>query len=250
MRIALFITCLSDQFLPRAGIAATLVLESLGHKVEFPESQTCCGQPMFNNGAHDDARDLARRFVSTFDGFDHIVTPSGSCAAMVRRHFPHLCPDEPRVLAVAQRTREFCEFLADVLGIGTDDIRRKCVRPVVGSVAIHTSCHQRTLGLLAQATSLLSGIPGLEAVALEHDEQCCGFGGTFAVKQPELSSAMVSDKVRSIRLSGAGCLVSGDAGCLLNIAGACRHEGLSVRPLSAAELIAQAWGLLGPEDVT
>lgn len=225
-----------------------MVLEALGHRVEFPESQTCCGQPMFNNGAHDDARDLARRFAASFAGFDHIVTPSGSCAAMVRRHFPHLCPDEPAVLAVAQRTREFCEFLTGDLGLGADEIRRRCVRPCSSSVAIHTSCHQRTLGLLTQATSLLSGIPGLGAIALEHDEQCCGFGGTFAVKQPELSSAMVGDKVRALRWAGVSGLVSGDAGCLLNMTGACLHEGIAVRPLSAAELIAQAWGLLDPED--
>lgn len=247
MRIALFITCLTDQFLPRAGVAATLVLEALGHTVDFPPLQTCCGQPMFNNGAHGEARDLARRFALVFEAYEHIVTPSGSCAAMVRRHFPHLCPDEHRVLNVARRTREFCEFLTSELGIGAHEIRRRCVRPLRTSVAVHTSCHQRSLGLLNQADSLLSGIAGLEAVAMDHDDQCCGFGGTFAVKQPELSAAMVGDKVRSIQRAGADQLVSGDAGCLLNIAGACRHAGISVRPQSAAELIAESWGLIEPE---
>lgn len=247
MRVALFITCLSDQFLPRAGIAATLVLESLGCTVEFPESQTCCGQPMFNNGAHTEARTLARRFASVFGSYEHIVTPSGSCASMVRKHFTELCPGEEHVLATAARVNEFCEFLTSTLGLSATDIRSRARRDTPRRLGIHTSCHQRTLGLIGQAHALLSGVPGLSVLPLEHDEQCCGFGGTFAIKQPELSAAMVGDKVAALRSAAPDALVSGDAGCLLNIAGACRRAGVRLRPLSAAEVIAEAWGLLDPE---
>ncbi len=247
MRIALFITCLTDNYFPRAGIAATLVLEHLGHQVEFPQAQTCCAQPMFNNGFHDEARRLARRLIDVLEPYPAVVTPSGSCAAMIRERYEELFHADPataaRARALAARTHEFVEFLTSVArpNVAALGARRD------GSLAIHDSCHQRSLGLSGQTAALLGAIAGTRVVPLHLADQCCGFGGTFAVKYPEISGAMVADKVLAIERSGADTVVCADAGCAMNIAGACRRAGVRTPLVSPAEVLAEAMGLLAPE---
>jgi L-lactate dehydrogenase complex protein LldE len=248
VRVALFITCLTDQFYPRAGIAAVRVLGHLGHEVVFPADQTCCGQPMFNTGFHGDARRLAERMIRIFAPFETVVTPSGSCAAMIREQYPHLFEGN-RVLeaagrALAARTYEFVEFLVKVLRV---DLRPLGAR-WPGRAAYHYSCHLRGLGMTDEPLMLLRQVAGLEATPLERSEQCCGFGGTFAVKFPLISGQMVADKVSAIAASGARTLVCGDAGCAMNIEGACRRAGRPVRIVSPAEIIAEGLGLLPRED--
>ncbi len=244
MRVALFITCLTDQFYPRTGIAAVKVLEHLGCEVEFPLEQTCCGQPMYNNGLHVEAAELARRFVTIFEPFDAIVTPSGSCAAMVRRHFADLLKADAawgeRAGAVSSRTYEFVEFLDRVLKFGP--AASGVSWP--GRAAVHCACHLRELGLFELPLHFLGGVPGLELSPLANAEQCCGFGGTFAVKYTDASMAMVTDKVDAIAGSGAGTLVCNDAGCAMNIEGACRRRGVAVEVRSVAEILAEGLGLM------
>lgn len=244
MRVGLFITCLTDAYYPRAGIAVVKVLEHLGHTVEFPGAQTCCGQPMFNNGFATEAREIARRFVDVFEPFEAIVTPSGSCAAMIREHYAHLLAGDEtiraRARAVQGRTYEFCEFLTRVLHV---DLRQHGVR-WQGDVTAHSACHLRGLGAVGFAERLLGDVDGLQLVPLEKAEQCCGFGGTFAVKFPEISGAMVQDKAACIEATGCRTLVCNEAGCGMNIEGACRRAGRPVRMTSVAEIIAEGLGLL------
>ncbi len=247
MKVALFITCLTDSFFPRAGIAAVKVLEHLGHQVEFPPTQTCCGQPMFNNGFHHDARTLARRMVRVFAPFETVVTPSASCAAMVRRHFPELLasdPMAPAARALAARTYEFTEFLITVLEV---DPRQLGVR-WEGTATYHGSCHLRSLGASDEAPRLIGRIDGLDYVPLEMAEQCCGFGGTFSVGFPAISGAMARDKVDCIRETAADTVISNEAGCTMNIAGACRREGCPAQFRSLAEIIAEGLGLMDREE--
>lgn len=247
MRIAIFITCLTDNFYPRVGVAIVKVLEHLGHEVVFPASQTCCGQPMFNTGFHEDARALAARMVRILEPFEVVVTPSGSCAAMLREHYPHLFEADPRLHAAAKslagKTYEFVEFLANVLHT---DLRALGAR-WQGSATYHYSCHLRSLGLTSEATDLMQQVDGLTTLPLEKIEQCCGFGGTFAVDYPLISGEMARDKVECIRRTGADWLVCNDAGCAMNIEGACRREKCNVRVISLAEIIAESLGLLEPE---
>jgi L-lactate dehydrogenase complex protein LldE len=247
MRIGLFITCLTDTFYPRAGIAVVRVLEHLGHQVVFPPNQTCCGQPMFNNGHHDDARDLARRLIDVFDGVETVVTPSGSCAAMIRRHMPGLfepgTAERSAAEALAARTHEFVELLVRVLQV---DLGRLDAR-WDGEVTWHYSCHLRDLGMTGEVPALLSQIRGLRLLPLEKAEQCCGFGGVFAVAYPQISGGMVAEKVGCIERSGAPTVVSNDAGCTMNLAGGCRRAGSAVRFTSTAEIIAEGLGLLPRE---
>ncbi|MBL8763539.1 MAG: (Fe-S)-binding protein [Phycisphaerae bacterium] len=244
MRVSLFIACLNDAFFPRVGIAAVRVLERLGCRVHFPEAQTCCGQPMLNNGHEGDARDLARRFLRAFAGPDPVVTPSGSCAAMIREHFAHLFPvgstDHHAATGLAARTHEFSEFLTRVRPV---DLRALGAR-MRRRVTYHYSCHLRGLGVTDEALRLLGQIEGVEVLPLEKAEQCCGFGGAFASKYPEISGAMVRDKVACIRATGARDVVSSEPGCTMNIQGACRREGCRAGFLSLPELIAESLGLL------
>lgn len=248
MQAALFITCLTDTFYPRTGIATVKVLEALGCSVSFPESQTCCAQPMFNNGYHDDARALARRMIETFEGAEHVVTPSGSCAAMLREHYVELFEDEPawqaRARVLAARTYELIEFLLNVLEV---DLRAHGVR-WPGKVTYHYSCHLRGLGVTDEAVRVMRQIEGLDYAPLEKADQCCGFGGTFAMKYPQISGSMVRDKAECISATGAATCVSNDAGCTMNIAGACRREKVNVRFKSLAEIIAEGMGLM--DDAT
>ena len=247
MTIALFITCLTDQFYPRSGIAVVKVLEHLGHRVVFPEKQTCCGQPLFNNGYHADARDLARRMIRVFGEYETIVTPSASCAAMIRQHYPSLfadgSDDRAQAEALAQRTYEFVEYLVKVHDV---DLHALGVS-WQGRATYHYSCHLRDLGIHDESEQLIGQVAGMEYHALSQPQQCCGFGGTFSVKYPQISTAMVRDKVQDIRATGAGTLICNEAGCSMNIAGACRRDGLKIRTKSLAEIIAEGLDLLEAE---
>lgn len=244
MHAALFITCLTDTFYPRTGIATVKVLEHLGCTVSFPEAQTCCAQPMHNNGYQDDARALARRMIEVFADAEHVVTPSGSCAAMIREHYPELFENDPhwhpRARELAGKTYELIEFLLNVLKV---DLREHGVR-WPGKATYHYSCHLRGLGVTDEAVRVMKQIDRLEYAPLEKADQCCGFGGTFAMKYPQISGAMVRDKAQCIAATGAPVCVSNDAGCTMNIAGTCRREGVDVAFKSLAEIIAEGLGLM------
>ncbi len=235
-RVALFVTCLGDAFYPQVGEAAVRLLHRLGIVVDFPLGQTCCAQPAFNAGFHHQARQVAQRNLALFADHEYVVVPSGSCTAMIRLFYPDLFAEDPRLRqqaeSLAARTYELSEFLFNV--VGTDDVGAV----FTGKVAYHASCHlQRELGVTEAPRRLLSRVVGVEACDAEMSEQCCGFGGTFAVKYPEISSAMLEKKIASLQRAGADTLVSCDAGCLMHIAGRLRRQGMNVRVMHLAELL-------------
>ena len=235
-RVALFVTCLGDAFYPQVGEATVRLLHRLGIAVDFPLGQTCCAQPAFNAGFHDQARQVAQRNLLLFADYEYVIVPSGSCTAMIRLFYADLFAEDPelRVQAesLASRTYELSEFLINVVGI--DDVGAA----FPGKVAYHASCHlQRELGVTDAPRRLISRVAGVEACDAEMSEQCCGFGGTFAVKYPEISSAMLEKKIASLQRAGADTLVSCDAGCLMHIAGRLRRQGMDVQVLHLAELL-------------
>lgn len=236
MRVALMVTCLGDALFPEVGVATVRLLRRLGHEVEFPQAQTCCGQPHFNSGYHDDARALARHTIETFADRGPVVAPSGSCAAMVKLEYAELFHDDPawhaRALDLAQRMHELSDFLVNVLGV--EDVGAR----FPGRAAYHMACHLRGLNLLSEPERLLRNVQGLEMVPLERFDECCGFGGSFSVRYPGISGAMVCDKATFIEKSGADVVVATDAGCLMNIAGRLRRMGSSVRALHLAQILA------------
>ena len=223
MRIALFITCFNDSLFPQTGQAVVDLLERLGCDVAFPEEQTCCGQMHFNSGYAEDGLALARRLERVFDPYEAIVSPSASCVGMVRDH----CP------AVAARTFELCEFLVDRLGVvdvGATFPHR---------VTLHPTCHSlRVLEVGDRPRRLLEAVQGLELVPLEEAEECCGFGGTFAVKNADTSMAMLSDKLRRILDTRAEVCTAADNSCLMHIGGALRRQRTGVRTMHLAEILA------------
>jgi L-lactate dehydrogenase complex protein LldE len=241
--VALFITCLTDQFYPHVGIAVTKILEKLGCRVMFPEQQTCCGQPFFNNGFHDEARELARRMITLFEPYPYVVTPSGSCCAMVREQFHELLHDdpqwEPAVKRLASRTFEFVEFLDKVLNVDFSAFKLKEKAPIT----YHYTCHLRGIGVKDEGVKLLRQIGNVDFRPMEKTDQCCGFGGTFAVKYPAISGAIVEDKVNCVAATGAQTLICNDAGCTMNISGMCHRRGLQTPVRHIAELIAEAMGI-------
>jgi L-lactate dehydrogenase complex protein LldE len=243
--VALFITCLTDQFYPHVGVAVTKILEKLGCTVHFPEAQTCCGQPFFNNGFHDQAKPLAQRFIEIFEKYPYIVTPSGSCAAMVREQFEVLLKDDPAYAhamhAVVGKTYEFVEFLDKVLKVDFSQFKLPVSEPE--AVTYHYTCHLRGIGVKDEGVKLLKQIGGVDFRQMEKTDQCCGFGGTFAVKYPEISGAIVEDKVACIDATGAKTLICNDAGCSMNISGMCHRAGKAVQTRHISELIAEAMGL-------
>ncbi len=248
MDAALFVTCLTDQFYPRVGRAAVAVLEYLGCNVSFPADQTCCGQPFYNNGYFNEARRLAQRMIGVFDRAEVVVTPSGSCCAMVHEQFPRLLGDDPqwaeRGAAMVNKTHEFVAFLVHTLKA---DLRELGCR-WDGHATYHYSCHGRGIGLTDEAVRLMSQIEGLRYTPLEKMDQCCGFGGTFAIKFAEVSGAMATDKADCITASRAEVCVCNDAGCAMNIAGQLHRNGAPVRVMHLAEIIAEGLGLLGEDD--
>ena len=241
-RVALFVTCLVDAYRPSVGFAAIRLLEDAGCTVEVPMAQTCCGQPAYNSGDRASAQQIARQVIDAFLGFDHVVAPSGSCAAMIKHHYPALFEDtDPAALGLALdlagRTHELTAFLHDVLGVTRIEGRH------AGRVAYHDSCSGlRELGIRDQPRALLSGQAGLELRELADRDVCCGFGGTFCVKYPDISTRMVSDKVADIVASGAEVLLAGDLGCLLNMAGRLSRQGSAVEVRHVAEILAGMTG--------
>jgi L-lactate dehydrogenase complex protein LldE len=236
-RVALFVTCLVDLWRPTVGFAAIRLLEQAGCQVEVPRAQTCCGQPAYNAGDRATARELARGILDAFIGYDYVVVPSGSCAGMLSRHLPSLFEDDPnlraRADALAAKTHELVSFLVDVLGIDTLP-----AQPAAGTVTYHDSCSGlRELGIKAQPRKLLNAI-GATVTEMAEPEVCCGFGGTFCVKYPEISVRMAADKARDIAATGAPMVLAGDLGCLLNIAGRLSREGRPVAARHVAEVLA------------
>jgi L-lactate dehydrogenase complex protein LldE len=236
-RVALFVTCLVDLWRPSVGFAAVKLLEAAGCAVEVPAAQTCCGQPAFNSGDTRTARAIARDVMRAFAGYDWIVAPSGSCAGMLRAHLPELFADDPALKHEAEqfsgRCWELVSFLTDVCGMKAVDAS------FAGSAAYHDSCSGlRELGVKSQPRKLLGSVQGLRLTELPGAEVCCGFGGTFCVKYPEISTAMVREKTAGVAASGAGTLLAGDMGCLLNIAGSLSREGSPVRVRHVAEVLA------------
>jgi len=237
MKVLLMVTCLGDVIRPSAAQATVTLLRRLGHTVEFRETQTCCGQPLMNSGFLDLAREQARYTIEVFAGDEPVVVPSGSCAAMVRE-YPHLLRDDPawhaRAEQLAQRTSELCDFLVHRLGVVDCGARYR------GKLAFHLACHLRMLpGAAEAARTLLAHISGATCVPLSGEETCCGFGGSFAVRYPQISGKMVEDKVQAILASGADCVVSTDTGCLMNIAGRLHRAGHRVDVRHIAEILVQ-----------
>ena len=241
--VALFITCLTDQFYPHVGVAVTRILERFGCTVSFPQAQTCCGQPFFNNGFHPEARDLAKRFVEIFEPYPYVVTPSGSCCAMVREQYHQLLKGdhawEHGMEAVSARTYEFVEFLHKVLKVDLSALSL----PAKQDVTYHYTCHLRGIGVKDEGVRLLRQMGNVDFRPMEKTDQCCGFGGTFAVKYPAISGAIVEDKVQCIEATKAQTLVCNDAGCTMNIAGMCHRKGAAVKVKHIAELMAEAMGI-------
>jgi len=236
-RVQIFINCLAEQFYPSTLRGLVRLLERQGVEVEFPAEQTCCGQPFFNTGFHDEARAMARSWLRTFGRSESpIVAPSGSCVDMVR-HFPRLfapgSPESAEAMAVAARTFEVGEYLVRQLGLRDVGAR------FPHRVAYHASCHLlRGLGLRAEAKELLGAVRDIELVPLPEEEVCCGFGGAFSVIYPDVSRAMLDAKVRNVMASGAEAVVACDAGCLMNIAGGLRKAGSAVKALHLVDILA------------
>ncbi|MCU0894113.1 MAG: (Fe-S)-binding protein [Rhodospirillales bacterium] len=235
--VALFVTCLVDLMRPAVGFAAVKLLEAAGCDVVVPSAQTCCGQPAYNSGDSKNAKALARRVIEAFAGFDYVVLPSGSCGGTIKVHYPEMFESDPvwleRARDLARRTWELTTFLAEVRKVG----------PVEGELdavtAYHDSCSGlRELKIRTQPRQLLSGIRGLELREMDEADACCGFGGLFCVKYPEVSEKMVDVKVDAILASGAGMLLGGDMGCLMNMAGRLQRRGCRVEVRHVAEVLA------------
>jgi L-lactate dehydrogenase complex protein LldE len=234
----LFITCLVDLMRPEIAESSVTLLESAGCTVEVPMSQTCCGQPGFNSGDTAAARELARKFLAEFEGFEYVVVPSGSCGGMIRHHYPTLFADDPdlrrRIDDLSARTWEITAFLHDVLKL------KQLPGRFDGAVTYHDSCSGlRELGVQAQPRALLALNPSIRLTEMKDARACCGFGGTFSVKYGDISSAIVDEKIDRIRASGAPCVVLGDLGCMLNIEGRLRRTGdTTTRVLHVAQVLA------------
>jgi L-lactate dehydrogenase complex protein LldE len=224
-------------FRPTVGFAAVKLLEEAGCTVEVPRAQTCCGQPAYNSGDRADARAIAVQVIAAFEPYDYVVAPSGSCAGMIRAHYPTLFADEPalqkRAQALAARTYELVSFLTDVRGVSRMAARFD------GTITYHDSCSGlRELGVKQQPRKLLATVEGLRLAELPGAEICCGFGGTFCVKYPAISDKIVSEKTADIAATGAGTLLAGDLGCLLNMAGKLQREGRPIAVRHVAEVLA------------
>lgn len=236
-RVGLFVTCLVDLMRPSVGFAAVRLLEQAGCSVEVPPAQTCCGQPAYNSGDKLDAAVLARQTIAAFAGFDYVVAPSGSCAGMLKLHYPRLLADDPewagKAKEFAERVYELISFLVDVRGMEAVDAEFQ------GRATYHDSCSGlRELGIKEQPRRLLASVKGLQLGEMADAEVCCGFGGTFAVKYPEISNAMVEKKTASAAAAEPDLLLAGDLGCLMNMAGKLKREGRRVAVRHVAEVLA------------
>jgi L-lactate dehydrogenase complex protein LldE len=244
-RVGLFIPCYVDQFYPQVGMATLALLERYGCAVEFPEAQTCCGQPLANVGCFDDAKPVARRFLEIFGAYDYVVCPSGSCVAMVRCHYEELLHGEPEYAKLQSKTFEFCEFLTDVLNVS------QILGRFPHKVGLHQSCHGlRELRLASsseivgesygKARGLLESIEGVQITELSRSDECCGFGGTFSVSEEAVSCMMGLDRIEDHCRAGTEVLTSVDMSCLMHLAGLIRRKGLPMRVLHIAEILAGA----------
>ena len=235
--IGLFVTCLVDLIRPSVGFAAVELLERAGCRVEVPRAQTCCGQPAYNSGDRGDTKAIAAGVIEAFAGFDYVVAPSGSCSAMIKEHYPALFADEPAMAEkardLAERTHELISFLADVRGMSA--VEARCT----AAATYHDSCSGlRELGVKAQPRALLGSVEGLALKEMPDAEVCCGFGGTFCVKYPDISNVMVEKKAEAIESTGAELLLAGDLGCLLNMAGKLKRRGTPIAVRHVAEVLA------------
>ena len=235
--VSLFVTCLVDQLFPSVGLAMAEVFERIGYSIDFRQAQTCCGQPAFNSGHREPARDVARYFLDTFEDAEYVVVPSGSCCSMISHHYADLFGNDAkmmdRVHAMEGKTYEFSRFLLDVAQV--DDVGAKLNRVAT----YHDSCHAlRELGIKKGPRQLLSKVEGLELREMSVAEECCGFGGTFSVKFAELSGAMANTKIESIRQTGADLVVSIDSSCLMQLEGTMRKQGLPITTMHLAEVLA------------
>ncbi len=246
-QVGLFIPCYVDQLYPQVGMAALRLLERLGVDVDFPEAQTCCGQPMANTGCTDEARPLAVKFLEIFRDYEYVVCPSGSCTAMVRHHYSEYLADHPDFETLHSKTFELCEFLTDVLHVD------KLAGRFPYRVGLHQSCHglrELRLGSSSEivgpaygkARQLLELIDGIELVELERADECCGFGGTFAVNEAAVSAMMGQDRIRDHEQAGAEVLTANDMSCLMHLDGLIRREGKPIRVMHIAEILAGTEG--------
>jgi len=235
--VGLFATCLVDLMRPVVGFAAVKLLEDAGCSVSVPQNQTCCGQPAYNSGDKADAADIAKSVITTFEGFDYVVAPSGSCAGMIKDHYPEALADDPawsaRADALAVKTFELMSFLTDVMKVTATGAAFE------GTVTYHDSCSGlRELGIKNQPRALLSAVEGLSIAEGNETETCCGFGGLFCVKYPDISEKMVDAKVDDIVSTGADTVLAGDLGCLMNIAGRLQRRGIPIKARHASEVLA------------
>ncbi|MCV2880400.1 (Fe-S)-binding protein [Actibacterium sp. XHP0104] len=236
-RVGFFVTCIVDAMRPNIGFASLKLLEAAGCDVEVPQAQTCCGQPAFNSGDDATTRDLARQVIEVFEGYDYVVAPSGSCASMIRSHYGELFADDPawaeRQRALSAKTWEILSFLRDVMDYHPQGASYD------GVATYHDSCSGlRDLGVHDQPRALLGDVAGLRMVPLQGNDECCGFGGTFCVKYPSVSNAIVEDKAAKIEATGADTLLGGDMGCLMNMAGKLSRRGSDVKVYHTVEVLA------------
>ena len=236
-RVGLFVTCLVDLFRPSVGFAAVKLLADAGCDVDVPTRQTCCGQPAYNSGDKATAQDLARRTIAAFEGHDYVVVPSGSCAGMLKLHYPELLADDAdwkaRATAFANKVHELTAFLVNVRGV------TRVEATLEARATYHDSCSGlRELGVREQPRALLRTVKGLELVELVDADVCCGFGGTFAVKYPDISNAIVERKAEHVAATGADILLAGDLGCLMNMAGKLSRQGRPIAVRHVAEVLA------------
>ncbi len=237
MRVGLFATCLVDLLRPSVGFATVKLLQQAGCEVDVPLNQTCCGQPAYNNGDKDNAKRLAKQVIDTFERYDYVVIPSGSCGGMLKLHYPALLQQDPvyhgKAMALAERCYELTSFLVDVLDLKT------LAASYQGHITYHDSCSSlREWGVKQQPRQLLNNLEGCQFTEMANTESCCGFGGTFCIKYPAISTHMVNDKIASIQASGADTLVAADLGCLLNLAGRIKRLGLPIKVFHVAEVLA------------
>jgi L-lactate dehydrogenase complex protein LldE len=235
-RVGLFVTCLVDVARPSVGFAAVKLLEQAGCEVEAPV-QTCCGQPAWNSGSDKDAADLARRVIAGFEPYDYVVAPSGSCAGMIKRHYVEALANDPtwlpRARALAANTHELVSFLVNVRGL--KQVEAHCA----ARACYHDSCSSlREMGVRAQPRELLGSVRGLSLSELQEPEVCCGFGGLFSVKYPEISERMADDKIADAKTTGAELMLGGDLGCLLHLKGRMQRKGVELRVRHVAEVLA------------
>jgi L-lactate dehydrogenase complex protein LldE len=243
VKVALFVTCLVDTFLPRVGVAVTRVLRHFGCEVEFPPGQTCCGQPAFNSGFHDHARAVARRMIRVFEPYEAVVTPSASCGTMVRRHIPELFQDDGAECRAARRlaekTFEFTQFLRERLNVQMEQHLR-----FTSPITFHYPCHAREIYSPAALARSLAAAAGEKLRTPQHVDLCCGFGGMFSVDYPGVSGGMLNDKLEQLTATGVQTVICNEGGCTLQIAGGAHRRGTALHCKHIAECLAESLGLM------